>query len=159
MGVTASDRVIEVLTSEAGTWSGLPRASERCLRACGWNTSMAMPATSCCRCEAHNKAVGGHEPCGVVVELGSAVSEREARVGQRVIDYHYGGCGVCRHCMAGWRQMCVEGAVVFGSVAHGDPRRGAEKTLDASSSSVARAQAVRATRAWGPVVMSAKVER
>lgn len=63
--------------------------------------------------------IAGHEPCGVVAELGAAVSGREARVGQRVIDHHYQGCGVCRHCMAGWRQMCVDGAVVFGSVAHG----------------------------------------
>ena len=63
--------------------------------------------------------IAGHEPCGVVVELGSAVSEREARIGQRVMDHHYQGCGVCRHCMGGWRQMCVDGAVVFGSVAHG----------------------------------------
>ncbi|MDP7548916.1 MAG: zinc-binding dehydrogenase [Alphaproteobacteria bacterium] len=63
--------------------------------------------------------IAGHEPCGVVVELGAAVTEREAQIGQRVIDHHYDGCGVCRHCMAGWRQMCVEGAIVFGSVAHG----------------------------------------
>jgi threonine dehydrogenase-like Zn-dependent dehydrogenase len=63
--------------------------------------------------------IAGHEPCGVVAEVGSAVGEHEARVGQRVIDHHYQGCGVCRHCAAGWRQMCVDGAVVFGSVAHG----------------------------------------
>ncbi|HJM94270.1 MAG: zinc-binding dehydrogenase [Alphaproteobacteria bacterium] len=63
--------------------------------------------------------IAGHEPCGIVVELGSAVTGREARIGQRVIDFHYDGCGVCRHCMAGWRQMCADGAVVFGSVAHG----------------------------------------
>jgi threonine dehydrogenase-like Zn-dependent dehydrogenase len=63
--------------------------------------------------------IAGHEPCGVVAEVGSAVNEREARIGQRVMDHHYDGCGVCRHCMAGWRQMCVDGAVVFGSVAHG----------------------------------------
>ena len=63
--------------------------------------------------------IAGHEPCGVVAALGSAVTEREAQIGQRVMDHHYDGCGVCRHCMAGWRQMCVDGAVVFGSVAHG----------------------------------------
>jgi len=63
--------------------------------------------------------IAGHEPCGIVAEVGSAVTEREARVGQRVMDHHYQGCGVCRHCMAGWRQMCVDGAVVFGSVANG----------------------------------------
>ena len=63
--------------------------------------------------------IAGHEPCGVVAELGSAVSKNEAQIGQRVIDHHYQGCGVCRHCMAGWRQMCVDGATVFGSVTHG----------------------------------------
>ena len=63
--------------------------------------------------------IAGHEPCGVVAELGAAVTEREAQIGQRVMDHHYDGCGVCRHCMAGWRQMCFDGAIVFGSVAHG----------------------------------------
>ncbi len=63
--------------------------------------------------------IAGHEPCGIVVEVGSAVTEREARVGQRVMDHHYDGCGVCRHCQSGWSQMCDDGAIVFGSVAHG----------------------------------------
>lgn len=63
--------------------------------------------------------IAGHEPCGVVVELGSEVSEREARIGQRVMDHHYQGCGMCRHCQSGWTQMCVDGAIVFGSVGHG----------------------------------------
>ena len=48
--------------------------------------------------------IGGHEPCGVAVEVGSAVSEREAKVGARVMDHHYDGCGVCRHCQTGWSQ-------------------------------------------------------
>ena len=64
-------------------------------------------------------AIAGHEPCGVVVEVGSAVSEREARIGDRVMDHHYDGCGVCRHCLSGWTQMCLDGAVVFGSGGHG----------------------------------------
>jgi len=63
--------------------------------------------------------IAGHEPCGVVVEVGSAVTEKEARVGDRVMDHHYDGCGVCRHCASGWSQMCVDGAIVFGSVGHG----------------------------------------
>ncbi|MEM7250670.1 MAG: zinc-binding dehydrogenase [Pseudomonadota bacterium] len=63
--------------------------------------------------------IAGHEPCGVVVEVGSAVTEREASVGARVMDHHYDGCGVCRHCTAGWSQMCLDGAVVFGSGGHG----------------------------------------
>ncbi len=63
--------------------------------------------------------IAGHEPCGVVAEVGANVSGRRARVGQRVMDHHYQGCGVCRHCETGWRQMCVDGAIVFGSVDHG----------------------------------------
>lgn len=63
--------------------------------------------------------IAGHEPCGVVIEVGSAVTEREARLGQRVMDHHYDGCGVCRHCHSGWSQMCDDGAIVFGSIAHG----------------------------------------
>ena len=63
--------------------------------------------------------IAGHEPCGVVAAVGSAVSEQEAKVGQRVMDHHYEGCGVCRHCRGGWGQMCVEGATVFGINGHG----------------------------------------
>jgi threonine dehydrogenase-like Zn-dependent dehydrogenase len=67
--------------------------------------------------------IAGHEPCGVVVAVGSGVSEREARVGQRVMDHHYDGCGNCKHCRGGWTQMCLEGAVVFGSGGHGGHAR------------------------------------
>lgn len=63
--------------------------------------------------------IAGHEPCGVVAELGSAVTEREARIGQRVIDHHYDGCGVCRHCNSGWTQLCLDGAVAYGYGGHG----------------------------------------
>lgn len=63
--------------------------------------------------------IAGHEPCGVVVEVGSAVSEKEARVGQRVMDHHYEGCGVCKHCRGGWAQMCLEGTTVFGATGNG----------------------------------------
>lgn len=63
--------------------------------------------------------IAGHEPSGVVVAVGSAVTEREAKIGDRVMDHHYDGCGVCRHCQSGWTQMCDDGPIVFGSVAHG----------------------------------------
>src|SRR5437762_8717332 len=53
--------------------------------------------------------IAGHEPCGVVAAVGAGVTEQEARVGQRVMDHHYGGCGSCKHCRAGWTQMCLEG--------------------------------------------------
>ena len=63
--------------------------------------------------------VAGHEPCGVVAAVGAGVTERQARVGQRVMDHHYCGCGVCQHCRAGWSQLCAEGFVVYGVTAHG----------------------------------------
>ena len=59
--------------------------------------------------------VAGHEPCGVVAEVGSAVTEAEARVGDRVMVHHYDGCRVCHHCRSGWTQLCDEGAIYFGS--------------------------------------------
>ena len=65
----------------------------------------------------------GHEPCGVVVAVGSAVSEREARIGQRVMCHHYDGCGGCKHCRGGWTQMCLEGTTVYGSGANGGHAR------------------------------------
>ena len=63
--------------------------------------------------------IAGHEPCGVVAALGSGVSETEARIGQRVMDHHYSGCGVCKHCASGWAQMCLQGTTVYGSGGHG----------------------------------------
>ncbi len=59
--------------------------------------------------------IAGHEPCGVVVEIGDQVSEPEAAVGARVMVHHYDGCGVCRHCKTGWTQLCDDGSVAFGS--------------------------------------------
>ncbi len=51
--------------------------------------------------------VCGHEPCGEVVALGPGVAA--PAIGDRVIVYHYAGCGVCRHCRAGWEQLCLRG--------------------------------------------------
>ena len=45
--------------------------------------------------------IAGHEPCGVVVAVGSAVGAQEARVGQRVMVHHYQGCTQCSHCRSG----------------------------------------------------------
>lgn len=61
------------------------------------------------------RSVAGHEPCGVVAELGAGVPERQARVGQRVMVHHYDGCGVCRHCRTGWTQLCEAGSISYGS--------------------------------------------
>lgn len=63
--------------------------------------------------------IAGHEPCGVVAAVGSGVSEAQARVGQRVMNHHYIGCGVCKHCRTGWSQMCLEGSIVYGASGHG----------------------------------------
>jgi len=63
--------------------------------------------------------IAGHEPCGVVAARGLVVSEREAPIGQRVMDHHYAGCGVCGHCRVGWSQLCREGITVYGVTAHG----------------------------------------
>jgi threonine dehydrogenase-like Zn-dependent dehydrogenase len=65
--------------------------------------------------------IAGHEPCGVVAARGPGVSEREAPVGQRVMDHHYAGCGVCKHCRVGWSQLCREGITVYGVTANGGP--------------------------------------
>jgi threonine dehydrogenase-like Zn-dependent dehydrogenase len=63
--------------------------------------------------------IAGHEPCGVVVARGPGVSEREAPIGQRVMDHHYSGCGICKHCRVGWSQLCRAGITVYGVTAHG----------------------------------------
>jgi threonine dehydrogenase-like Zn-dependent dehydrogenase len=63
--------------------------------------------------------VTGHEPCGVVAEIGAGVTEQQARVGQRVMVHHYRGCGVCKHCRVGYTQMCARGAQVMGFSANG----------------------------------------
>ncbi len=63
--------------------------------------------------------IAGHEPCGVVVARGNGVTDRQATIGQRVMNFHYDGCGVCHHCRQGWTQMCVEGATVYGITGHG----------------------------------------
>ena len=63
--------------------------------------------------------IAGHEPCGVVVARGPGVTEREAPEGQRVMDHHYAGCGLCPHCRVGWSQLCRAGITVYGVTAHG----------------------------------------
>ena len=64
--------------------------------------------------------IAGHEPCGVVAAIGPGVSEKQARIGMRVMQHHYRGCGVCAHCATGWMQLCVEGvAEVYGVTGHG----------------------------------------
>lgn len=64
--------------------------------------------------------IAGHEPCGVVVAVGPGVTEKQARIGQRVMQHHYRGCGVCDHCATGWMQLCQDGvAEIYGVTGHG----------------------------------------
>lgn len=58
--------------------------------------------------------IAGHEPCGVIAAVGSQVPKSAFKVGDRVMVFHYSGCGQCEHCRTGWTQMCVDGAQVFG---------------------------------------------
>ena len=61
---------------------------------------------------------GGHEPCGAILALGPGATGRA--VGDRVIVYHYAGCGACRFCRAGWEQLCARGGRrVYGFGTHG----------------------------------------
>lgn len=66
-----------------------------------------------------NLPISGHEPCGVVVERGAGVTDREARIGQRVMVHHYHGCGGCKHCRVGYSQMCLHGHKTYGFSDHG----------------------------------------
>lgn len=63
--------------------------------------------------------IGGHEPCGVIAELGQEVDRRRWKVGDRVMVHHYHGCEVCPHCRTGWAQMCDDGATIYGANGHG----------------------------------------
>jgi threonine dehydrogenase-like Zn-dependent dehydrogenase len=50
--------------------------------------------------------IGGHEPCGIVAELGPGVDPARVRIGDRVMVHHYFGCTTCEHCRSGWAQLC-----------------------------------------------------
>ena len=63
--------------------------------------------------------IAGHEPCGVVAAVGSEVSPRAVRIGDRVMVHHYHGCDACPHCRTGWTQMCEQGAMIYGVTGHG----------------------------------------
>ena len=67
-----------------------------------------------------NPVIAGHEPCGVVAAVGPGVTDKEAKVGARVMVHHYQGCTQCNHCRSGWQQLCQEVPVkVYGSNSHG----------------------------------------
>jgi threonine dehydrogenase-like Zn-dependent dehydrogenase len=71
-----------------------------------------------------HKHVAGHEPCGVVAELGPSVDGTKIKVGDRVMVHHYSGCGWCEHCRSGWAQLCQSAPVkVYGGNADGGHAR------------------------------------
>jgi threonine dehydrogenase-like Zn-dependent dehydrogenase len=54
--------------------------------------------------EAYRGVIAGHEPCGIVEEVGPGVTR--FRRGDRVVMYHIAGCGLCPDCQAGWQISC-----------------------------------------------------
>ncbi len=64
-----------------------------------------------------NPVIGGHEPAGIVVQVGSRVPDEW--IGRQVMVHHYIGCGRCDQCRTGWTQMCREGATAMGATAPG----------------------------------------
>ena len=69
--------------------SGMCGSDLKFYRASGGAASLGLGKVS-------GPVIAGHEPCGVVAALGSAVGERTARIGDRVMVHHYAGCGTCR---------------------------------------------------------------
>lgn len=62
----------------------------------------------------------GHEPCGEVVAVGPGVTR--VRVGDRVMNHHYLGCGRCKYCRMGYQQLCSDPAFkrgYYGGSLHG----------------------------------------
>ena len=57
--------------------------------------------------------ITGHEPCGVIAELGTG-SPETLKVGDRVMCHHYSGCGICELCSMGYEQLCPTGHVTYG---------------------------------------------
>jgi threonine dehydrogenase-like Zn-dependent dehydrogenase len=92
--------------------SGMCGSDLKFYRASGGAASLGLGKVS-------GPVIAGHEPCGVVAAAGSAVDERTARTGARIMVHHYTGCGTCAHCRTGWSQMCVEGSTVYGATGHG----------------------------------------
>jgi threonine dehydrogenase-like Zn-dependent dehydrogenase len=57
--------------------------------------------------------ITGHEPYGVIAELGPGAPEAFA-IGDRVMVHHYSGCGVCALRAMGYEQRCPQGRVTYG---------------------------------------------
>ena len=62
---------------------------------------------------APTELITGHEPCGIVAELGPGAPPG-LNLGDRVMCHHYAGCGVCETCAMGYEQLCPRGHITFG---------------------------------------------
>ena len=67
------------------------------------------------RSDKSSDLITGHEPCGVIVELGAG-SPSALKVGDRVIVHHYSGCGICEICALGYEQVCTYGKITYGGL-------------------------------------------
>ena len=56
--------------------------------------------------------ISGHEPCGVIHEIGKGVEGWE--VGERVMPYFRRTCGTCAYCRVGRRNVCVNRRPSYG---------------------------------------------
>jgi threonine dehydrogenase-like Zn-dependent dehydrogenase len=69
---------------------------------------------------AQTPVIGGHEPCGIVAELGPGVDATRVKIGDRVMVHHYYGCSTCEHCRSGWAQLCRSAPIaVYGNNRNG----------------------------------------
>jgi 2-desacetyl-2-hydroxyethyl bacteriochlorophyllide A dehydrogenase len=131
--------------------SGMCGSDLKFYRAAGGASSLGLGSTH------SGPLIAGHEPCGVVVAIGPDVSPKQARIGQRVMQHHYRGCGACDHCSTGWMQLCIEGvAEVYGATGHGAhakymkcPARTLVPLPDALSFSAGAAISCGTGTAWG----------
>lgn len=61
--------------------------------------------------------IPGHEPAGVVVEVGDRVEG--VTVGQRVVPHLFVTCGQCRYCRTGQDAQCAQVKSIIGVTSHG----------------------------------------
>ncbi len=65
------------------------------------------------RSEDPGNKITGHEPCGVIEDLGLG-APAGLKLQDRVMVHHYAGCGVCEACAAGYEQLCPQGRLTYG---------------------------------------------
>src|ERR687893_1153473 len=53
------------------------------------------------------RRIAGHEPAGVIHDVGPGVGPELAALGDRVMVHHYIGCTRCDQCRSGWPQLCT----------------------------------------------------